>query len=177
MSVWAVLATGPSMSQAVADQVRGRCRVVAVSDAYRLAPWADALASTDAAWWAAHPEARQTPAQKFTGAPYFQPIEGVDRLPHASSGTNSGLFGCMVARHLGAHTLLLCGFDMRGSHFFGAHPEGLSNTTPNQFEIFQRQFSQWWPKGLAIVNCTPGSALKAYPALALDAALERYAPC
>lgn len=176
MSVWAVLATGPSMSQQVADRVRDRCNVVAVSDAYRLAPWANALVSTDAAWWEAHPEAREFDGLKYTAAPYFQPVPGVERMEHAMPGTNSGLFGCMVARRHGAHTLLLCGFDMGGAHFFGQHAPPLRNPGPVQFQRMLSQFSLWWPKGLQIANCTPGSALKTYPAMALDAALERYCP-
>lgn len=49
-----ILATGPSMSQAVADSARGFGTVIAVSDAYRLAPWADCLVSADTAWWKHH---------------------------------------------------------------------------------------------------------------------------
>ncbi|WP_128422771.1 hypothetical protein [Delftia tsuruhatensis] len=159
-----VLATGPSMSQALADSVRGRGLVVAVSDAYRLAPWADAVASTDAAWWGQHPGAKDLPGRKFTAAPTHQKIEGVERLAVASS-TNSGLLGIMAAVHMGAKRVLLCGFDMRapGQHFFGFHPKPLKTTTAERMEVFKRQFRAYRPAGVEIINCTPGSHLLAYP--------------
>jgi len=172
MSTWAILATGPSMSLAVANQVRGKCQAAAVSDAYRLAPWANILVSTDAGWWAEHPEAKDFPGPKYTGAPDFLPVKGVARAPWSTSGTNSGLLACMTAYELGATRLLLCGFDMHGSHFFGPHPARLANTTAKRFEAFRRQFAAWRPKGLEILNCTPGSALTIYPRCDLETALQ-----
>lgn len=174
MSTWVILATGPSMSRTVADSVRDRCAgVVAVSDAYRLAPWADALAATDEAWWRAHPDAFQFEGLKFTGAPAWRPVPGVTRLPASTSGTNSGLLGCQVAHALGAERILLCGFDMRGDHFFGRHASPLTNTSPERFVALRNQFSSWAPRGVEIINCTPGSALRAYPQLPLELALCR----
>lgn len=161
---WVVLATGPSLSQALADSVRGRGLVVAVSDACRLAPWADAVVSTDAAWWAQHPGAKELAGRKFTAAPEHQKMEGVERLAVASS-TNSGLLGIMTAVHMGAKRVLLCGFDMHapGQHFFGLHPKPLKTTTAERMEVFKRQFRAYRPAGVEIINCTPGSHLLAYP--------------
>lgn len=159
---FAILATGTSMSQAIADQVRGRCRVIAVSDAHRLAPWAEAMASVDAAWWRKHPEAFNFAGRKFTAAPDYQGLRELERIPGVVSGTNSGLFAMMVAVHLGAKRLLLCGFDMRGTHYFGPHPKGMRNTKPERFEVFKRQFAGFRPKGVEIVNVTPGSHLQCY---------------
>lgn len=169
--IFAVLATGPSMSQAVADQVRGRCKVVAVSDAYKLAPWADALASSDAAWWKANPMAAEFVGPKWTAAPDFRKVEGVERFPSADNGSNSGLLACQVAVSMGATKILLCGFDMRGSHFFGPHPAPLKNTQPARFQVFHRQFSRFRPRGVQVLNCTPGSALKHFPMVDLEEAL------
>lgn len=165
---FAILATGTSMGQAVADQVRGRCRVIAVSDANRLAPWAEAMASVDAAWWRKHPEAFNFPGRKFTAAPDYQGLRELERIPGVVSGTNSGLFAMMVAVHLGAKRLLLCGFDMRGTHYFGPHPKGMRNTKPERFEVFKQQFSRYHPQGVEIINCTPNSALTCYPTANLE---------
>lgn len=163
---FAILATGTSMSQAVADQVRGRCKVVAVSDAYRLAPWADALASVDAAWWRQNQEAFEFKGRKFTYAP-GQGLSQLERIPGVTSGMNSGLFGIKVAVHMGATRVLLCGFDMRGTHYFGPH-KTLRNTKPARFEVFKRQFAAYNPPKVEILNCTPGSALKCYPTVNLE---------
>lgn len=162
--IFAVLATGPSMSQSVADSVRGKCGVVAVSDAYRLAPWADAMASTDYAWWRAHPAALKFQGRKFAIFPSFRQIEGVESLQE-NTATNSGLLGLMVAVKLGATRVLLCGLDLHspGNHFFGKHPAPLRSTPPGRMEIFKRQFEAYRPRGVEIINCTPGSALRCYP--------------
>lgn len=165
--IFAVLATGPSMSQAVADSVRGRCSVIAVSDAYRLAPWADALVSQDASWWRAHPDAKEFAGRRFAGVV----VPDVEKFP-SLTGSNSGLLGCQVAVSLGATRILLLGVDLKGSHFFGPHPAPLRNTQPHRFQAFQEQFKRYQPRSVEIINCTPGSALKAYPKADLNASLS-----
>lgn len=162
--IFAVLATGPSMSLELARSVMGKCSVVAVSDAYRLAPWADALVSTDFAWWRRHPEASEFRGRKFSGMVDYQKVEGIERLT-GENATNSGLLGIKVAVRLGASKVLLCGFDLHspGKHFFGRHPEGLRNTTAQRMEQFKLQFERYQPRGVEIINCTPGSALRIYP--------------
>jgi hypothetical protein len=173
--IFVVLATGPSMTQALADSVRGRAKVLAVSDAYKLAPWADAMASTDAKWWKAHPAAKDFPGLKFTAAPDFVPVEGVEQMA-VDTHTNSGLLGLMVAVKLGAKRVLMCGFDLHGTHYFGPHPEPLRNTKPERFEQFKKQFAAYRPRGVEIINCTPGSGLTCYPNKDLNACLAEPAP-
>jgi hypothetical protein len=172
--MFAVLATGPSMSQAVADAVRGRCRVIAVSDAYKLAPWADALVSSDRAWWRHHKP--EFAGRKLSGVPVdCVGIDGIERVEGTVSGSNSGLIALKVAVSMGATRVLLLGYDMGGAHFFGDHPAPLKNTTPSRFEVFKRQFADYRPKGVEIINCTPGSALTCYPTMELEAALASVA--
>src|SRR6185503_19111154 len=48
-----VAATGPSLTADVAEQCRGH-RVLAVNDAYRRIPFAEALYAGDADWWEVH---------------------------------------------------------------------------------------------------------------------------
>lgn len=170
--IFAVLATGPSMSLGIARSVMGRCSVIAVSDAFKLAPWADALVSTDFSWWRHHPETQDFKGRKFSGMVDYQKVEGVERLP-AENATNSGLLGVKVAVLLGATKVLLCGFDLHspGEHFFGRHAGSLRSTMPHRMEIFKRQFAAYQPRGVEILNCTPGSALKCYPMETLEDAL------
>lgn len=169
---FAVLATGPSLNLQQVRSLMGKVAVVAVSDAHRLAPWADALVSIDYAWWRAHPEALEFPGAKWSAAPDYKPIEGVKRFPDVHTGSNSGLLGIQVAVSMGAKTILLLGFDMKGSHFFGPHPAPLKNTQPHRFEVFKSQFARYKPRGVKIINCTPGTALDAYPKADLDACLS-----
>lgn len=170
MTTVAVLATGPSMSQAIADYVRGRCLVVAVCNAYKLAPWADALFCQDRGWWAHHKDAEHFAGRKFCGTQ----MPGTKRLGPTQefpAGCNSGLQGMRVARdELGATRILLCGFDMQGTHYFGKHPAPLRNTSPERFRVFLRQFAEWKNKDM-VINCTPGSALKAFRFTDLNEAL------
>lgn len=169
--LWIVLATGPSMSQALADSIRDCGKVVAVSDAWRLAPWADVLASTDAAWWRHH-------KPEFAGRRFSAVnIEGVERLLKTPDGTNSGALGIAVARHLGAKRIVLLGFDGHGSHFFGPHPEPLKNTTPQRQAVHMLQHDRQAvfcrEAGVEVWNCTPGTAIKSYPVAALEDVLCR----
>ena len=186
-----VLATGPSMSQNVADAVRGRARAIAVNDAFRLAPWADVLYAADWQWWRHHADN----ALKFAGlkvtvgfhCPYPEVLalcdggfSGFDNRPtHLRTGKNSGYQAVHLAAHLGAKRILLCGFDMRESkrgpsHFFGDHPRELRNEPI--YETFRNYFERAAPeyrnRGIEVINCTPGSALKCFPMQSLEEALE-----
>jgi hypothetical protein len=169
VTTFAVLATGPSLTQEQVDAVR-HLRVVAVSDAYRLAPWAEALVSQDAKWWRFHrPEFA---GLKFCGA--WEPPEGVQPVKGLPTGCNSGVLGIRVARLLGATRILLLGFDGHGSHFFGLHPAPLKNTDEVRRLAHIEQHRQeahtcQWAK-VEVVNCSPGTVLP-YPVGELSAAL------
>lgn len=172
MTTAAILATGESMSPAVADSVVNCDVVIAVNDSYRLAPWADALAANDAAWWLAHPEAYRFAGRKFSA----NEILGVERVVspgQLSSSSSSGVLAMEVALIFGANRILLLGFDMRGSHWFGSHPAPLKNTDPARFEIFKARMRDWGRAhgGVEVVNCTPGSALECFERKTLGEAL------
>ena len=167
---WAVLATGESLSQAVVDSLRGKVKVVAVNNSVALAPWADALAAADGAWWKHTGFNDRFTGLKYTAAPDWYALDGVSRLPNVISGINSGLLGIKVAEYLGAKKIILLGFDMKGGHFFGSHPAPLNNPDAKQFERFKQQFSEHKTK-IDIVNCTPYSALDCFRRSTLDAEL------
>lgn len=161
-----VLATGQSVTADQVDFVRdmhasGKCGAIAVSDMYKLAPWADALVSNDCNWWRHHPAASGFKGRRFCGGSY----SGTERLEQTiefNSGVNSGLQGMRVARDMfGASRILLVGFDMHGTHYFGPHPEPLRNTTRERYLKFLKQFDGW--RFGEVINCTPGSALKRFP--------------
>jgi hypothetical protein len=161
MSTFAVLATGPSMSQEVADYVRGKCKVVAVSDAYKLAPWADALVSNDRNWWDNNKAAQKFAGRKFASVALPGGVEALPRVGVFGGGINSGLQAMRAAKILGATKILLLGFDMQGTHYFGPHKHPLRNTTAKRFVKHIEQFNKW--SGCQVINCTPRSALKRFP--------------
>jgi hypothetical protein len=152
------------MCQSVADSLR-HMRRVAVKEAYKLAPDAEALAANDQSWW--HKEELAFAGRKFsTNPPLRSTVERIKSNALISTGTNSGLLAVHVAISLfGATRVELYGVDMRGTHYFGPHV-GRSGTKPERFEIFKQQFERYGkslPKGVSIVNCTPGSALTSFP--------------
>lgn len=166
---YVVVATGQSLTADQLEKVR-HLPCVAVSDAYKVAPWSVAMVSQDRAWWRAHPEALKFKGRKFSGSE----IEGTEAVKHEgliTTGTNSGLLACHVAvTLLGATSLVLLGIDLHGTHYFGPHPSPLRNTQPHRFEQMKKQFAQWRPK-VPVVNCSSGSALTYFPRMDLDACL------
>ena len=156
--VWCVVGTGQSLKVEDLEYVRGKCRVLLISNAYTLAPWADVLVSHDSNWWN-----RNRAAFKFSGKKYSRfEFPNVKKFnpPGFPRGCNSGLMGILVARSLGAKKIILLGFDMHGTHYFGKHPQGLKNTTPERFGVHIRQFTKF--PDCEIINCTPNSSLKVY---------------
>lgn len=191
----AILASGPSMSQAVADAVRAAgVPAIAINTTHRLAPWADLLYACDPEWWQ-HPT--NADAHRFRGVKVCLGgvVAGVHRLHIAGTlgvstqpgcictGGNSGYQALQVALHGGARRVLLCGFDMtaaRGGHWHGGHPAGLKNTMEETFVVWRRRFEAAAPflaaAGLEVINCTPRSALTCFPKGTLESELARAVP-
>lgn len=194
-----VAATGPSLTEDVADRCRrahqdGTHAVIAVSDAWRLMPWADALYSCDARWWEQHKPAFTGDKWSSHHLPDNNKLAAAERhglnLVRGRAGqgfsvdpecvhygANSGFQAVNLALLFGARRLVLVGFDMRlvagRSHFFGEHPAGLRRTSNHQnfiraFEIAAASM----PGGIDIRNATPGSALTCFPSIDLDQALQ-----
>jgi hypothetical protein len=164
-----VLGTGPSMSREIADRVRDRCRVIAVCNAYQIAPWAEALVCADRTWWRVHADSLAFSGRKFT----LGKVRGSEKLlitDEFPANSNSGYRAMGVARDFGATRILLLGFDMHGSHYFGTHPAPLKNTAPGGFRRHIAQF-RLWRGGCEVVNCTPNSALTQFPFSSLEAEL------
>ncbi len=188
-----VAATGPSLTQAVADACAGE-RVVAVNDAYRLMPYAEILYACDPEWWAIHDGCPWFKGERWSS---HQPgsnekmnvaaryginlIAGTDGNEFSMDpsfiryGSNSGFQAINLAIHFGAKRIVLVGFDMRvnGSrHFFGDHPDPLYNRV--EFESLVPNFrmaAKALPKEIAIINATPGSRLDCFPMMTLEEAL------
>lgn len=171
---FAVLGTGPSMSQAVADSVR-HLRVIAVNQAYEMAPWAEAIAAIDSRWWTQNPEAKKSPAVKYSWAR----IPCVERVETdiVQSSTCSGVLALEVAKMRGARRVLMLGFDFHGTHYFGPYQRPLQNTSEEYRRIHRHQFARWakFNRDVEVINCTPGSKLDVFPMRSLDACLAESA--
>lgn len=169
--MWALIAPGPSASSELAHRVRG-LQVGAIGNAFQLAPFAEFIAASDAAWWMKYPDALAAHAQKFCMGKEVKGVELVS-IPALGGTMNSGVLGLECAKRLGADRILLLGFDMRGSHFFGKYVNGLRNTSNAQRLNHLKQYEQWarTNRGIEVINCTPNSAIECFPRAELNAAL------
>lgn len=120
-----VLATGPSLTEAAAEAVRG-LPCVAVNASFRRAPWAAMLVAHDAAWWEANPEAQAFEGVKLCGQPGAAGAlevrmrrEVVQLRPgHTVDFASSGLLAIRIAVACGAARIRLLGFDPEsGEHW------------------------------------------------------------
>lgn len=159
---FAVIATGQSLTDDQIEQVQ-HLPCVAVSNAYHRVPNAVALVSADRKWWEHY-------KPDFEGQKYsLAKVPDVEQLT-LTMGSNSGLLGMEVAVMLGATSIILLGFDMHGTHYFGPHPSPMRNTTEHRFNAFKQQFAGF--KKVPVYNCTPGSALTCFPMLSIQCALN-----
>ena len=165
---FAILCTGPSMSHAVADSVR-HLRVIAVNNAFEFAPWADALAANDYAWWRENPKAEQFAGRKFS-TNRVRGVERVETYRAIQSSTCSGVLALEVAKQLGATRVLLLGADFHGSHYFGEYGPNLKNTTEDRRQVHASQFKVWsrLNPSIEVINCTPGSKLGCFAKVELS---------
>lgn len=183
-----VTATGPSLTPDVAEACRG-FNIVAVSDAYRMLPFADALYSSDARWWNHHHGCPDFAGEKWSShgnerdnnkIPTAQKYglhlvrgaadEGFSLDPSRIHYlNNSGCQAIGLAIHfLGQRgRIALVGFDMRvvegKRHFFGNHPPEMHRETNYRgwFAMIERA-AKMLPPQIEIINCTPGSALTCF---------------
>jgi len=191
--LWVVAGSGPSLDCEVAEQCRGH-RCIAVNDAYLLLPFADSLYAADDEWWILHDGCRFFRGEKWTTisknynnraikqfglrfVPSRRLVEGFSFEPGIiHQGGNSGFQAVNLALLWGATRIVLVGFDMQGSHFFGEHPQ-MPRRSPAK-----RNFARWirhferaaklLPDGIKIINATPDSAMKCFPMMDLAEALN-----
>jgi hypothetical protein len=100
--------------------------------------------------------------------------EGSDTI---ATGLNSGYQALNIAGLAGASRVILLGFDMRQdaqlrSNWHNGHARSANAGT---LECFAREMDQLAPivaaRGIEVINCTPGSALRAFPRGELESLL------
>lgn len=181
-----VAATGPSLTPEIAQQCQGH-NCIAVNDAYRLLPFAQVMYACDAAWWNVHKGCPDFAGEKWSShapgandkaqvAKQFglKLIQGIHSRGFSLKsdlihyGSNSGFQAVNLAILFGATRIVLVGFDMQlvkgRKHFFGPHPAPINRATAfTRFILAFKEARKVMPKGIEIINCTPGSALTVFP--------------
>jgi len=186
-----IVAGGPSVTL---SQVRAiglaragaSIKVVAINDAIYPCWFADIGYACDTAWWRHHGGLPGFAGRRVslddcgidgvdflinTGTQGFDPAPGCLR-----SGGNSGYQALHLCAHLGADRVVLIGFDMRGSHWFGEHPPAIRRIAPNmrnRIERFHELGAVLAARGIDVVNATPGSALTGFRVGDLELELSR----
>jgi hypothetical protein len=202
-SLFVIIAGGPSLTDeqvAKATALRwngSKARVIAINDGYRKAPAADVLYFCDDKWWTWHHKAlaswgglivRLEGGKHDFGDKRIKVMRNYGREGFCDirdglmTGRNSGFQALNLAAHLGAKRIVLLGYDMRAelggrvpkTHWFGDHPGGTSPDVYNQMRpLFATIAAPLADRGIEVFNCSPGSALTAFPRVCIDEAAEK----
>jgi hypothetical protein len=189
MKTFALIGGGPSLTREDVELLCGQVSVIAINDAYKLAPWADALYACDAKWWDWHQGVPSFPGPKYSieqAVPVTWPgvtslkntgVYGLETEPGGiRTGFNSGYQALNLAVHLGAKRILLLGFDLSAdgdrTHWFGDHPD----RDPSPYAEMRFAFESLRPHletlGVSVLNCSRRTALTTFPCAVLEDALE-----
>jgi len=194
------VASGPTAAAIDLEAARGRARVIAINDSWRLAPFADVLYGCDGEWWSRpYDPGRGWPsAEAFAGVRVTQDLHaaerlglrrvmvtrGVDRILTAQagvigSGSNSGFQAVNLAVQAGARRVVLVGYDYRddlGLHWHGRHPPGLNNPKAPMLArwaaALDGQAAALKALNVEVLNTSPVSALTAFRKIDLEGALN-----
>src|SRR5262245_16545450 len=104
----------------------------------------------------------------------------MEPLGYVGAGGNSGSQCLNLAVQFRPKLILLVGFDMRidlGEHWHPRHYPPLSNPHPNDNlprwrKAIDGVAADLSALGVRVINCSPVSALKAYPKMSIEEALN-----
>lgn len=162
--------------------------VIAINTSWQMAPFADMLYACDGAWWrakekpgeatnyervAANFHKSQLWTQDVNAAREFglqlirsQNKPGLSRRRDVIyQGANGAYQAMNLAFFAGVKRFVLLGVDCKGGHWHGNHPSPLSNSLPHKMwmDRFAGLASDLRDEGIPVVNCSPGTALRAFP--------------
>ena len=166
------LASGPSLTRAQAEAVKHLPCIVA-NTTYQMAPWASLLFAMDSAWWHVHHKqlsdfkgrklAGHRNAQTY-GAESTLDWHWIPKIP------NSGAAAIAIVAHCKPRKIILLGYDGKrdeqgNAHWHGAHPSPLGDAKrmdrwPSSFRLAASHCKNL---GVPVVNCSPGTAIDAFP--------------
>lgn len=184
-----IVGGGTSLTPEDVQYCFGKARVIAIKEAFQLAPWADVLYACEEKWWKCYKGAPDFLGLKYALEP--QPIAwpGVNVLENTGNyglevvrtglrnGYNSGYQAVNLAVHLGAAKIILLGFDMSigasgQQNWFGPHPNHL---TGSPYPIFRQSFSTLEAPlkalGIEVINATRFTLLTGFPRMTIEEAL------
>ena len=176
-NIWVCLGSGESLNDQDISYARSKgVRFAVCNDNWQKAPDCEIVVAFDYKWWEMyHTEVDvATKAEFWTGSVRAEKQFGLHRfkiLPGIGWSTrrgfvhNVGLSGGILLQRVGwehPDLIVLLGYDMQGSHWFGDHPPQLGNQTELADAIpdFNRLAQQAPCK---VVNCSRQTALDCFP--------------
>lgn len=183
-----ILGGGPSLPVGRINALRGHGRVIAVNNAYEIAPWADLLYFADVGWFrwnkdnlAGFPGLEKVTRQKLPrndmniGLVRHDKVSALSRDPGAVAGHCGGANAINLAFLHGADPIVLLGFDMRHGNWHDRHQrKAAAGVYVEKFiPAIERMATELEREGVAVLNATPGSALRCFPVVTLDDVLDR----
>ena len=192
-----IVASGPSAKTVPLHLAKTTCRFIAVNNSWQLAPWSDLLYGCDFNWWKSVDGCPEFAGLKASenervctmgwGILKVDANRGVDHIclnrdGRIGWGSNGGFQAFNLALHFKVSRILLVGFDAtldHGAHWHGQHSAGLSNPNANAVDRWRRALdgaaTVVADHGVDVVNCSMVSALRKYPKVPFEQALEKIA--
>jgi hypothetical protein len=178
---------GPSLRDFDFDRLRGLGIVVAINEALRVLPFADAVLSIDTKWWNRRfGLVRSFEGERIAIVPddyvirhrratrlYRVPATGISPLPGAvHTGENSGYAALGLAIMRRAKRIYLLGYDMtEPGHFHHGYTwqtrYGAADY-PRWSAMFGTLAVEAAARRIAVINCNPNSAIRCFPFQPLD---------
>lgn len=172
------IASGSSLSpDDCTSALQSGIPVIAVNNSWIAVPYCSFIYAADCCWWEEYGTGITSEAARWCGDEFTARRFGINRLPSAIPGSfNSGQRAIELALHLGAHRVLLLGYDCsirHGTHWHGNH-QLLAN--PDKFSVarWHDEFSRLHviAGGAEIINCSRYTRLTCFPRQPLEAALS-----
>lgn len=185
-----VIGGGPSLTGFDFERLRGKGTILAVNDAAKAVPFADALLSIDTVWWRNRARLLQSfRGEKIAIVPPSHPTEpdvtrygrdsraALSRDPQAvCTGENSGFAAVGLSIMRGANLIYLLGFDMTGpGHFHGGyewHCRYGANDYPRWSQLFGVLQHEAQIRGVSVINLNPDSAIRCFRIQTIDGVLN-----
>ena len=195
------IAGGASLTKEQVDAaIADNCRIIAINDAYKLAPDADILYACDFKWWEWHKgcpdfkgyKLQHYPEARLNNMSIALPYPDIDaflssgnggfeeRMDRQRHGGNSGYQALHIAMQLGASKIILIGYDMGvnsdKTHWFGEHPGQSPNANNQKYENWIQEFPALKEaadkRGQRIINATIKTRLKCFEQMTIEEALN-----
>jgi hypothetical protein len=172
-----LLGGGASLTQTIADKVRGR-NTIAINSTARLAPWADVLFFADYDWFRDHrPIVDPWPGKVITTSRQAhkalpRKLQLIEPPIVQDKVLTAGHHAVDMAIAMGAARIILLGFDCRivngRSHCHQDYYRPGELYADTVLPMWAEYLERARQRGVEIVNASPGSAINFFPIVPLD---------